>query len=776
MTSTHSDTVPQVSLVIPIRNEAGNIGPLIDEITTSLDTAGLNWELLVIDDDSTDDSSAEVAAAITLDDRIRCLSPCSGRGKSAALATGFAAARGVAVVMLDGDGQDDPAEIPSMVARLGVTASGQSKPPAEAELVNGWKTPRLDPWHKTMPSRVFNLLVSWLTGLSLHDHNCGLKAMLTSTATRLPLNTGMHRFIPVLAQALGSRVVEQPVHHRRRTRGVSKYGFGRFFRGLYDLGRVWLLLQAGQLQPPLKPHRPVDSTAGLRRWGYALLATIALGGLLGRILSVTSIDRLALENHLITTAVKQQLAETAGNTSKLDATQIHEEVRDRIRQEKRLLRPFLSANDRSRWLTIRSLVETGSFAIESLAVEPGWDTIDAVVHPDASGRLHLYSSKPPLLSVLLAGPYWLANRLTSWTLGSHPFELGRGLLICYSLLPLAIGLWASFGCIEQIGRSDGGRLWAASVVAAGTMLTTFAVALTNHLLAAVCVAVSLRALLAIMQKGKRSWGYFVLSGSTAGLAAAFDLPALAWTAGVLVMLAVCDAKRTLLAALPSVVLVAAAALGTNFLAHGTIWPPYAFRDSSSAGTPLPAAENLLVAEDEWNPTNWYDYRYTLPDGRVLESYWRQPRGIDRGEPSLAVYTLHVLIGHHGIFSLTPAWLLILPGLILLARRPGPGWQMLTFTIAVVSVTVICFYLTRQPLDRNYGGMTSGFRWAFWLTPLWAAAITPAADKFATSRRGDLLLLALLGLSAISVTAPTWNPWTLPWLQRWLMYLGWISPS
>lgn len=215
----HADAVPQVSLVIPIRNEAGNIGPLIEEITSTLDTAGLSWELLVIDDGSTDTSPAEVATAAAADCRIRCLSPHHGRGKSAALATGFAAAQGVAVVMLDGDGQDDPAEIPGMLARLGVTPAGRPATTAEAELVNGWKTPRLDPWHKTMPSRVFNLLVSWLTGLSLHDHNCGLKAMLTSTATRLPLNTGMHRFIPVLAQAAGSRVVEQPVHHRRRTRG-----------------------------------------------------------------------------------------------------------------------------------------------------------------------------------------------------------------------------------------------------------------------------------------------------------------------------------------------------------------------------------------------------------------------------------------------------------------------------------------------------------------------------------------------------------------------------
>jgi hypothetical protein len=775
MPSPHADAVPQVSLVIPIRNEAGNIGPLIGEITTTLDAAGLSWELLVIDDGSTDDSPAEVAAAIALDGRIRCLPPSRGRGKSAALATGFSAARGVAVVMLDGDGQDDPAEIPGMLARLGVPAANQPATQAEAELVNGWKTPRLDPWHKTMPSRVFNLLVSWLTGLSLHDHNCGLKAMLRSTAVQLPLNTGMHRFIPVLAQAAGGRVVEQPVHHRRRTRGVSKYGVSRFFRGLYDLGRVWLLLQAGRLQTPATPPPTVDPNAGLRRWVYALLATIALGGLCGRILSVASVDRLAWENRLITEAVDRRLAELGDGLSVADIGQIRQEVTQTIQKEKRLLRPFLSANDRSRWLTIRSLVETGSFAIESVAAEPGWDSIDAVVHPDASGRLHLYSSKPPLLSVLLAGPYWLANRLTGWTLGSHPFELGRALLVCYSLVPFAIGLWACFGCIERIGRSDGGRLWAAAVVAAGTMLTTFAVALTNHLFAAACVAVSLRTLLAIVQEGKRTWATFAATGLAAGLAAAFDLPALAWVAGVLVILMICDARRTLLAAVPVMVLITVAALGTNVLAHGTPWPPYAFRSAPSADAPRSVSATQFAPEDEWNPNNWYDYRYTLPNGRVLESYWRQPQGIDRGESSLAIYALHVLIGHHGIFSLTPAWLLILPGLILLAQRPGPGWQMLTLTIAVVSVIVICFYLTRQPLDRNYGGMTSGFRWVFWLTPLWAAMLPPAADRLSASRRGSILLLVFLGLSVLSAAAPSWNPWTMPWLQRWLIHIGWLPP-
>jgi hypothetical protein len=125
-------------------------------------------------------------------------------------------------------------------------------------------------------------------------------------------------------------------------------------------------------------------------------------------------------------------------------------------------------------------------------------------------------------------------------------------------------------------------------------------------------------------------------------------------------------------------------------------------------------------------------------------------------------------------SLTPAWLLLIPGLILLRRRPGPGWQLLAVTIGLVSLVVITFYLTRQPLDRNYGGTSSGFRWVFWLAPLWAFAITPAADRLQAGRLGFGLMLVLLGLSVVSVTAPTWSPWTLPWLQQWLNHLGWLS--
>jgi predicted membrane-bound mannosyltransferase len=342
-----------------------------------------------------------------------------------------------------------------------------------------------------------------------------------------------------------------------------------------------------------------------------------------------------------------------------------------------------------------------------------------------------------------------------------------------SLLPFAVFLAFTLRLVEAIGTSDQGRLWAAALVTCGTLLTTFGIALTNHLPAAACTAASAWFLYRIRCQGARGWRPFAAAGLTAALAVAFELPALAWLGAVLLILIRTDPRRTLAWAVPPAAGVAAVALGLNALAHGTLAPAYAHRSTA------PAAEAAIPADGQpgqvdgvWNPANWYDYSVRLPNGKLLTSYWRDPRGVDRGEPSRAAYAWHVLAGHHGIFSLTPAWLLVIPGLALLAarRRHAGGEAELAAAIAVVSVVVIGFYLCRPQLDRNYGGMTSGFRWAFWLAPLWAAATVPAADVLARSRGGRGLGLVLLGLSVVSVAFPGWNPWQSPWIERWLVHL------
>jgi hypothetical protein len=743
---------PDVSLVVPVRDEAGNLAPLVAEIRAALDASGLAWELFIVDDGSTDGSWAEIEAESRADGRVTGIRHDRGQGKSAALLTGFARTHGRAVVMLDGDGQDDPAEIPRLVAALGRDGGGPA-------LVNGWKKPRLDPWHKNLQSRLFNWLVGRVTGLALHDHNCGLKAIHGDVARRLDLPTDMHRFIPVLVWLGGRDVIEVPVRHRPRVRGASKYGPGRFLAGLAGLRRVAATM-------PASPRcRLRESRGRLRRAAYAILVAVAAGAVLGRIGAVASVDRTAWEGQL----VEQAVARAVASGAPVDEASI----RARIAREKRLLRPFLSANDRSRWLAIRALVERGTFAIDDIVVEPGWDTIDAVVHPDASGRPRLYSSKPPLLSVLCAGPYWLLHRLTGWTLGDHPFEMGRMLMVVFGLAPLIAAIVFTCRLVEDVGATDWGRLWGAALAACGTFLTTFAVVLTNHVPAAACTAASAWFAHRIAAHGGRSWATFAAAGLWAALAAAFEFPALAWLAAVLAIAARCDLRRTLVAAVPAAAVVAAASLGTNWLAHGELLPPYAHRAAVDASS-RPAA----AAGDSWNPDNWYDYRIRLANGRVLESYWRSPKGVDGGEPSRAVYAWHALVGHHGILSLTPAWLLVIPGLFLLrarGRRGRAGEADLAAAIGAVSIVVIAFYLSRGQHDRNYGGMTSGFRWAFWLAPLWVAAAVPAADRLAHWRLGRAVALVLLALSVVSVAFPTWNPWTRPWVEAWLDHAGWLAP-
>lgn len=179
---------------------------------------------------------------------------------------------------------------------------------------------------------------------------------------------------------------------------------------------------------------------------------------------------------------------------------------------------------------------------------------------------------------------------------------------------------------------------------------------------------------------------------------------------------------------------------------------------------------------------WYDYQYTRTnsDGsiRVIDSYWRSttPKSkIDQGEPDRGLYALHALIGHHGIFSLTPVWLMSLAGLTMsLVRGTSDAGQNGTpapraMAAAILISTAVCmvFYVTRPLEDRNYGGMTSGFRWAFWFAPLWLFGMLPAVDSLATGHWRRRVAAVLLALSVMSASYPNWNPWTTPWMQNWL---------
>ncbi len=225
-----------LSIIVPVLNEQDSLDRLWSEIQETADSAVDRYEVIFIDDGSTDASWNTICRLSESDARVSGIRLRRNFGKAAALTAGMEAASGDLILMMDADLQDDPAEIPSF---LGQIHDGY-------DVVNGWKQRRQDPWHKVYPSRVFNWMVSRLTGLHLHDHNCGLKLFRSEVAREIRIYGELHRFIPVLAFARGFRVTELPVHHRPRRYGHSKYGMRRFVRGLLDLVTVTFLISFGR--------------------------------------------------------------------------------------------------------------------------------------------------------------------------------------------------------------------------------------------------------------------------------------------------------------------------------------------------------------------------------------------------------------------------------------------------------------------------------------------------------------------------------------------------
>jgi len=213
-----------LSIVVPLLNEREALPELVDEIAAAC--AGLDrWEVILVDDGSTDGSWGTIASLATTRSEVRGLRLRRNFGKSAALATGIEAARGEAIVTMDGDGQDDPAEIPALLAELG----------RGYDLVSGWKRDRKDSARRRVASRFFNFVTSRITGVRIHDFNCGLKAYRGGCARSLDIYGELHRFVAVLAAQEGWRVGELPVRHRPRLHGSSHFGLERFARGFLDL-------------------------------------------------------------------------------------------------------------------------------------------------------------------------------------------------------------------------------------------------------------------------------------------------------------------------------------------------------------------------------------------------------------------------------------------------------------------------------------------------------------------------------------------------------------
>ena len=256
-----------ISVVVPIHNEERSVELLYGELAAALDGMGAEWEAVFVDDGSTDGSFAALTRLHAAHPNVRVVRLRRNFGKAAALTSGFAQAHGEVIVTIDGDLQDDPAEIPRLLAKLD----------EGFDLVSGWKAQRRDPWTRRAPSKVFNWVVGRVSGVRLHDMNCGFKAYRAEVARGLRLHGELHRFVPVLAHQRGYRVAELPVNHRPREHGRSRYGIERYLRGFFDLLTVSFV---GRYR-----HRPLHLFGGLGLalglLGFAILVYLTVVKALG---------------------------------------------------------------------------------------------------------------------------------------------------------------------------------------------------------------------------------------------------------------------------------------------------------------------------------------------------------------------------------------------------------------------------------------------------------------------------------------------------------------
>jgi len=408
-----------------------------------------------------------------------------------------------------------------------------------------------------------------------------------------------------------------------------------------------------------------------------------------------------------------------------------------------------SANDASRWATVRALVETGSYSIghreeypdgtykdSGIIAQGGWDTIDVVMHPATRS---FYSSKPPLLPTLLAGEYWVLRRALDVDFGRHRLAVTRAILITINLVPFVLYLLVFARLIERLGTTDWGRLFVFTTVCFGTFVSGFLGSLNNHTVAAMSAIFAVYHCLRIHLDQDRRWWRFVLAGLFAGWMACNELPAVALALGLMVWLVYLSPRDVVRLALPAMLVPVAAHLFTQYIAVGTVIPTYA-------------------------QAAWYEF---------AGSYWLNPKRTDLADEHKLVYAFNLLIGHTGILSMTPVLLLGWLGMVRTATRgAATGLQgssariLAALTMGLTAITFV-FYVIRT---ESYGGKTSGPRWFFWLVPLWLLTMLPEADRWALDQRRRRLAGVLLALSVATASYALANPWQPSWLltlfRRW----------
>lgn len=476
---------------------------------------------------------------------------------------------------------------------------------------------------------------------------------------------------------------------------------------------------------------------------------------------------------------------------------------------------------------------TGEFSFDRRKYDRNWVTIDLVKHRDRKGEMHYYSSKPPLLPTLLAYLYRVNRALTGKTLADDPFPVVHTMLLVVNIIPMAIFLLVMAGIFEQLTDDLFTRIILMIAAAFGTFLTPFLVTLNNHLPAAISVGVAMFALLRIHCRDHAWSGHWFVAGLFSAFAAANELPALSFVCFAGLLLTIRSPIKTLALFVPGVFLVAAAFFLTNYNAHGDWIPPYAHRKDGPVVAVLPAEvfadieqgkindKLLKILDRHQDQIGFYvsSDRATLHEGQMPlpknvakryvltqgddsrrlaivqrkdgvaevrlwgnwyeypESRWLLPNksGIDQGEPDPYRYALHCLIGHHGIFSLTPMWLLAVCGIPMFFTSRYRELRGIGLMILIVSVVVVGFYLARPVEDRNYGGGTSCLRWLLWLAPMWLMAAVPFVEWIGRNIWGKIAVSLLVAGSIASAHYSANNPWVHPWLYELLVRMEWIKP-
>lgn len=536
-----------------------------------------------------------------------------------------------------------------------------------------------------------------------------------------------------------------------------------------------------------------DDTTDLRRWMYHLIIAIAFAIACGRIASVQRVYEPAFHFD----PNKKGAFDVDAYGKKGDTRPLWPAARPDSNA-------MFGSNDRARWATMRALVHDGTYVVGKrdttlawaalfMAKDPleaavlvqagsafrtdtsnprshsgvifkagfkehGFATIDRVMDPET---YEFHSSKPPLLSTILAGIYWVLFNVFGLSLIEEPTVVVRIILILVNALPFAGYLWLLTQLAERWGMTDWGRLYVVAAGAFATVVSPFLITLNNHTIGTFSVMLAWWSLLRVWdqvtQREMPAWQHFVAAGLFAGFAATNEMPALSFTAAAFVLLMWWAPRLTLALFVPMAVIPLAAFFATNHIAIGQLKP---------------------VQSEFESP--WYRYE---------GSHWNPPPpgqkkfGVDWAHLSETRedYAFHVLVGHHGLFTLTPIWMLALVGMILGSLRFGAMWREAFFKEIgdfpwfvqplglALTVVVVAFYLVKS---NNYGGFTNGLRWLMWLTPIWLTCLIPVADWLAERRWGRWLGGILLAISVFSMSYQLWSPWRHPWIYDLMMQLGW----